>query len=122
MARETKAERLAREAQEAAQFRAEREVTYPTRLMNVLNRAQAANFEVLVQSDMTFQVYDRDERDPDRNEVDYFYSEAADSDLDDLEREVSWKEEKRAEEHRKYLVKQNALAKLNAEERELLNL
>lgn len=122
MAKETKAERQAREETELAMYKAEQEATYPARLMNTLQRAQAANFELDARNDCTFQLYDRDERGYDEFEVDYFYSESANEDLDRLEREVSRKEEQTAEENRKFLVKQSALAKLSKEEKELLGL
>jgi hypothetical protein len=62
MARETRTQQLARLAAEREAFLAEQKATYATRLMNTLQRAQVANFELDV-SDMTFRMHDRDERD-----------------------------------------------------------
>jgi hypothetical protein len=121
MARETKAERLLREENERAMYAAERQATYLPRLMNVMQRAQAVNFELAARSDMTFALYDRDERDQDKYVLDLEYSNDANDAMETLEREVNWKEERNAEANRKYLVRQTALAKLTAEERELLN-
>jgi hypothetical protein len=122
MAKETKAERMAREEVVRQAMLEEQEASYPNRLMAVLQRAQHANFEMAARNDMTFSLFDLDKRDRTYFEVDFFYSTDAESDLDDLSWAVKWKEEERAEAERKYLVRQNALAKLSQEEKELLNL
>lgn len=122
MAKETKAARVAREKAEHAAYLVQQENTYPVRLMEVLQRAQAMNFEVDVEaSTLSFSVFDRDERDS-GFEVGYAYSEADDEELDSLEHEVKFKEERQAEATRRTAVRQSALAKLSAEEKELLGL
>lgn len=122
MAKETKAARVAREKVEMETHFALRKVSYPKHLMDVLQRAQVMNFEVDVEAfSMSFSVFDRDERDS-GFEVGYAYSEADDEELDSLEREVKFKEERQAEATRRTAVKQAALAKLSAEEKELLGL
>jgi hypothetical protein len=122
MAKETKAARVARERVEMETLFALRKVSYPQRLMEVLHRAQAMNFEVDVEANsMSFSVFDRDERDS-GFEVAYAYSEADDEELDSLERSVKYKEFMQAEETRKYTARRAALAKLTAEELELLGL
>lgn len=121
MARETKAERQLRESNERALYAAEQQATYLPRLMSVMQRAQLENFELAARNDMTFSLYDRDERDQDTYVLDLEYSENANEVLERFEREVSWKEERTAEANRKYLARSAALAKLTAEERELLN-
>lgn len=122
MAKETKAERQVREEAELAMYKAEQEATYPARLMNTLHRAQLANFALAASNDLTFSLYDHDERDHNVFEVDYFYSETADEALSTLERNVTWKEQRTAEANRVFLAKQCALAKLSKEEKELLGL
>jgi hypothetical protein len=120
MARETRTQQLARLAAEREAFLAEQKATYATRLMNTLQRAQVANFELDV-SDMTFRMHDRDERDYDVTVLDLAFSEDADDVLRSFDRDVTWKEERYAEENRKRLARQVALNKLTTEERELLN-
>lgn len=122
MAKETKAARVAREHAEHLAQAAEAKASYPKRLMELLQRAQEMNFEVDVEANsMTFSVFDRDERDC-GFEVAYAYSEADDNELYSLECSVKFKEERQAEASRKYLARNAALAKLSAEEKELLGL
>ena len=122
MAKETKAERLLREENELQRHLAECKATYQPRLMALLERAQASNFEVAVKG-MTFQVYDRDDRDQTTHAVDLEYSIDADNySLSDMEQRVTWKEGAEREANRKFLATQVALAKLSKEEKELLGL
>ena len=121
MARETKAERLAQEAQEQAVYAEEQETTYLKRLMDTLQAAQAENFDVTIDN-MTFVVRDRDDRDYDRYVLDLSYSDTAEEDLQTVVRLVEWKVDKRNEVVRQANVRANALSKLTAEERKLLNL
>lgn len=121
MARETKAQRLAREDAERQESLAVAKATYVERMMAVLRRASKQNFELEVSETMHFRVTDRDGRE------DYFYvspawDESADMELEALEQSVEWKEEAAAESHRRFQVKQTALAKLSEEERQLLGL
>jgi hypothetical protein len=122
MARKTKqelaAERLAYEAQQKQEARE----AYPARLMAVLALAtEKNNFELSVRENQ-FYVVDRDDRADDYllpykfEDYESLYS------LESLENAVDSKARARAEQERKYLVRQSALAKLTAEERELLDL
>ena len=120
MARETKAERTARmEAQRKAQL-AQQAAEYPTKLMDVLERACKVNFEVTVVGGK-FVVEDRDRREFSVKMLPTF-TEQSQEDLDDLACRVWWKEEDLREAQRKAELKVAALAKLSAEEREVLGL
>jgi len=122
MARETKAERLARFAVELQQVEAEQEATYPQRLMAMLARAQDANYELRANSDLTFTLYDRVDRHTYKYMLNLFYSTNSEESLNDLTWRVESKEKEAREAERQYQVKQAALKKLSEEERELLGL
>jgi hypothetical protein len=122
MARETRAQRLARELEETAQRVEVAKATYTERMMAVLERAAKENFELEVR-DGKFRVEDRD----DRRFSGTFYLPPAwdtmsDVDLFQLEVAVELKEEARAEREQKANARAAALAKLNAFERDLLGL
>lgn len=122
MARETKAQRLARETAEREQQAAINKSLYPTKLMQVLERAQYANFELQVR-ETAFVLYDRDAQIHKEFHFVYpTYSAENQEKLDDLEFQVEIKERDIAEAEEKYRAKQAALAKLTTEERALLNL
>ena len=121
MARETKAERLAREAQERAAYEAELVATYPQRLMAMLERATEQNFELEVR-DAKFVLTDRDDRSDRAVELTLTYSLDNHEALHELDWRVDLKEEREREAARRYAVKQAALAKLSKEEKELLGL
>jgi len=118
MARKTKAEKLV-ELQNAEAYReAEAEATYLPRLMTALAQATTHNFELTVEDNL-FVVHDSNSR------VTFAMSPTYTREaweLDSLESYLTEKAAARVESERKYLVKQTALAKLTAEERELLNL
>ena len=121
MARETKAERLAREAAEKAQRLEVAKATYVERMMAVLRRATKQNFELEVSETMHFRVTDRDGRE------DYFYvspdwDKSADMALEELEQSVEFKEEAATEAERLRNLRQTALAKLTEAERRALSL
>jgi hypothetical protein len=121
MARETKAQREARLELERQERLAVAKATYVERMMSVLRRATKQNFELTVSLSDSFLVSDRDDNSS------YFYvspawSEQADMNLNELEWSVESKEERAAEAERRANVRANALAKLTAEERELLKL
>jgi len=121
MARETKAQREARfEAERLAQM-AVAKSTYTERFMALLARATKENFELTVATN-EFMLSNRDSRFTNEYFVRPVWDEVADMQLYELEMAVEFKEEERAESERRYQVKQNALAKLTKEERELLNL
>jgi flagellar basal body-associated protein FliL len=121
MARETKAERLAREAAEAAAFAAEQAATYSQRLMALLERAVNANFELTVK-DGEFLLEDRDDRRDRTIALTLTYSKANKEALQELDWRVEMKEEAEREALRRVTMRNAALAKLSKEERELLGL
>ncbi len=121
MARETKAERLAREAAEAAAFAAEQAATYPERLMAMLERATKANYELEVREAMFF-LQDRDNRRNQTVALSLAYSKANEEALQELDWRVELKEEAEREALRRVNARNAALAKLSKEERELLGL
>ena len=121
MARETKAQRLEREAAERAAYEAEMAATYPQRLMAMLERATKVNFELEVR-DGKFHLEDRDDRRDRAVELTLTYSKENQEALHELDWRVDTKEEREREEQRRYQVRQAALSKLSQEERELLGL
>ena len=120
MARETKAERLAREAAEHEARVEALKAAYPERLMTALARAYVNNY-IVVPKNNEFRLVDRDDRD-NVYTVSYAFNEVNDNNLDQLAWALDYKEERAREEHRKYEVRTAALAKLNDEEKRLLNL
>ncbi len=123
MAKETKAERLVREAAERERVEAEEAATYPQRLMALLSRAQAVNHELQANPDLTFTLYDRDDCYNCEYMLNLFRSgDAEERLLYELTWRVELKEQEAREAERKYQVKQAALNKLSEEERELLGL
>jgi hypothetical protein len=121
MARKTKAE-LAAEREAELQVRlAVAKATYTERMMAVLERAVNQNFELNV-SNGQFVVEDRDERRRNAYNLQPAWSETADMDLYSLELSVELKEEARAKREHVSKLRASALAKLTAEERELLGL
>jgi hypothetical protein len=121
MARETKAERLAREAEEKLVQQAAQAATYPQWLMATLERATKANFELTVK-DGEFLLEDRDDRRDRTIALTLTYSEANEEALQSLDWRVELKEEAEREALRRVTVRNAALAKLSLEERELLGL
>lgn len=121
MARETKAERLAREATVREAMLEEQGATYLSRLMTLMQRAQKANFELTV-VDQMFELRERDERDPTTVQLDPVYSTYAEAMLERFTWDVDYKEEAEKEAKRKFLAKQVVLAKLSKEEQALLGL
>jgi uncharacterized protein (UPF0335 family) len=121
MARETKAQREARtEAERLARVEVAKS-TYTERMMAVFARATKMNFDLDVK-DAKFVVHDRDSNYCEVYSVDPVWNVLADSDLYSLEMAVEFKEEAALERERKANLRATALAKLTAEERELLNL
>ena len=121
MARETKAQRLEREAAERAAYEAEQAATYPQRLMAMLERATNQNFELEVREGK-FVLEDRDDRRDRAVELTLTYTRENQEALHELDWRVELKEEAAREAERRYQVRQGALAKLSQEERELLGL
>ena len=120
MARETKAERLAREAAENELHLTALKAAYPERLMAAMARAYENNYEVVPKNN-EFRLVDRDERD-NAFTVSYAFSEANDAALNELDWTLEYKEEKAREERRKMEVRNTAWYKLTEEERQLLGL
>lgn len=126
MARETKAERLAREAREREERMEAERSAYPLRLMNLLERvSNLSSFELTVK-DGRFNVEDRNDRYRSDYFLSYAWSEGGQVALEDLTFTVERLEEERAEAERRYAVKKEAERKvrelLSEEERELLGL
>lgn len=123
MARETKAERLAREAAEAARVEAYQAEQYLPRLMTAMEEATNANNYELVVRNGQFLLRDRDaERWEDEVSLSPVYTAHSWDRLEDLEFDLERKAAARAETERRAAVKNAALAKLSPEERELLGL
>ena len=119
MARETKAQRLEREATEAAARLYQATQEYFPNLMAALERASKNEMELSVVSGH-FHV-----RRPGEGDAWAFpteYTEVANNLLWELNWELDLKEEAAREEERRYLVRVQALAKLTKEEKELLGL
>lgn len=121
MARETKAECEVRLLKEEMDRTTLAKSTYVQRMMATLQRATDENFELEVSEYSKFLVTDRDDRDV-WFHVEPVYSKEADEALQELEWSVQWKEERTAEANRKMLVRNQALAKLSKEEKDLLGL
>ena len=124
MARETKAERLAREAAFAAaeaNLAANLAASYPDRLMAMLERAVNQNFELTVRN-AKFVVEDRDARRDRTVELTLTYSRANQEALDELDWRVEAKEEADRQALYRVQVRNAALNKLSQEEREVLGL
>ena len=120
MARETKAQRIAREEAEA-QVRLEEEIrTYPLRLMTILERASNANFELTV-VDRKFFLVDRDDRE-DAFELSIAHDRASEAALWDLDWRINIKEESERKARELRELREAALAKLTKEERKALDL
>jgi len=126
MARETKAERLVREAREREERLEAERSAYPLRLMNLLERVSAEPTLTLTVSNGFFNVEDRNDRHRNDYLLSYSYSPDANAVLEDLTYKVDDLEAERAEANRRYEVKKEAERKvremLNDEERELLGL
>ncbi len=119
MARETAAERNARLAQQAYERDQAAMAAYPERLMEVLERASNAGFELTVR-DRLFRVVELNEGF--RANLPLEYTPEAYVVLGELVSEVEFVEERAAEAKRRAMVRNAALAKLSQEERELLGL
>ncbi len=121
MARETKAERLAREAAVKLAQQATQAATYPQRLMAMLERATKANFELTVK-DGEFLLNDRDDRSAGWTVLTMIWGTENEGELQELDWRLEIKEEAEREAQRRMLVRNQALNKLTQEERELLGL
>ena len=124
--RETKAERLEREAREREERLEADRSAYPARLMNLLERVSVEPTLTLTVKDGFFNVEDRNDRYRNDYVLSYSYSPDANAVLEDLSYKVDRLEEERAEENRRYAVRKEAERKvrefLSEEEREMLGL
>ena len=122
MARETSAERVARQVAEAdARFDAE-EAAYPAKFLAVLSAAVAEGFDV-VEVTPTGMFVLRDNRDCERFTVYNQYQRGGEQwDLEGLEGAVNEKVNLRLEAERVESVRRTALSKLTKDEKEALGL
>lgn len=123
MARETKAQRMEREAAEQAAQEATRRANYQTMLMAALESAtQEHNYELEVRAGM-FKLRDRDSgKWLESTLLTLSYNQESWDELEALNFRLQLKAEARAEAERKLAAKRAALAKLTDEERKLLGL
>ena len=117
MARETKAQREARVANEKLRHEQECRNSYHQRLMDALGAATKEGWHIDVAAGKFF-VYGENET----FEFSLYWDWKNDYALSDLQFQMNVAADARAEEQRKVDLRNNALAKLTQEERELLNL
>ena len=119
MARKTKAELAAEREEALALHEAHEFAQYPTRLLDALELATSLNYELQVK-EAKFVV-----RNPNEREEFYLtpmHTRASQDTLQEMEWTLESEQERRAEAHRLYNLKQTALSKLSKEEKELLGL
>ena len=126
MARETKAERMARIDAELKERQEAEQLAYPLRLMCLLERVtNLSNFELTVRNGF-FRVEDRNERYESVYHLEYLWSTSSQDALVNLTWKVDTVEQELAEARRRVEVKKEAERKvrelLSDEERELLGL
>lgn len=121
MARETKAQRMEREAKEAELELAELQYSYPFRLMSTLERATKFNFTIEVVSGK-FEMFDRDASYPEVYKLGITYSHENEGQLAYLEWAIAEKEHEENAKRVKMELKNSALSKLTKEEKEALGL
>ena len=122
MARKTKAEQAAEREEALALREAEEFAQYPSRLMKAMEEAtQKSNFELTVKNSV-FVLVDRDRPRDNPFTLPMTHTKTAQWALEALERTLEEMAEDRAEAARRRDVRATALAKLTAEERELLDL
>ena len=119
MARMTKTQREAMEAEARLEEQNRLRDEYPTRLMKALSQATELQFVLSVVDD-SFVVTDPNERYGEVFTMSYEYNAEAEQQLYNLELELKLKYAEFAEKERRQQVRANALAKLSDEERELL--
>jgi hypothetical protein len=119
MARKTKAELVAEAQERQAMREAQEFAAYPTLLLDTLERATKLNYELTV-NESKFVVRDLNRRA--EWAMTPQHTNQSQETLEALVYDVEEVEDLRAEQERRYLAKQTALAKLTPEERQLLNL
>ena len=121
MARETKAERLAREAKARAAEEQALKASYPERLMAALERATKYNYVLLVRNG-AFELTNHD----DSSDGTYDLSMEFDIDSEEALAELVWRldtrEKAEREARRRNEIRKAALCKLSAEEKDVLGL
>lgn len=123
MARETKAQREQRLAEERAKEQAYREDTYQPRLMLALRRASALGYSLSVQEPQEFVVNPNDrEFWLKQARMSLAYDDESYRHLQELECYLDEKEEEKREQERKAQLRKTAIEKLTEEEREVLGL
>jgi Skp family chaperone for outer membrane proteins len=124
MARETKTQRLEREALERQKAEDAERAEYTERLMKALNRATVRFAYELLVVDKFFLVKTESYNDPYKLSLEW--STVSQRELEDLEDRMDQADAARAEQARRNQVRDNALKKVQelftAEERELLDL
>ena len=123
MARETKAEREAREERERVEYRAQQLAEWPARMMKNFERASNHSMELYVFNGM-FQVSWNDSY-GDRTTLEFNLTPNNYDDwsaMEDLEWALDKADREREESQRKAALRQSALSKLTKEEREELGL
>lgn len=117
MARKTKAEFAAEAEAYRARLEAEKASDYPIMLMTAIERSASVNYELTVK-DAKFLVRDRNSNARWILSLTYTYDDY--EVLEQMIWDIEHEEAEIAERERKYKAKQEALAKLTKEERELL--
>lgn len=120
MAKETKAEREARLQQEQAERHEQERVTYPARLMTLLERACNLSYTLEVCAG-AFVVCNRNESDCNVYKLFPSYSKDTEEHLQNFEWDVTYTEQERAKAAKEREARAAALAKLTPEECRLLN-
>ena len=123
MARETKTERLLREAAEQEEMVVQLTKEYPRKLMRALSRAHHFGYEVVPVATATWMGFNLLRPDgEDGFRVAYNFSLEDDNVLDEMGWTLDLLEAHKLEEQRKRDVRSAALAKLSEEEKKLLGL
>ena len=123
MARETKAEREARERAERLAYEEEVIAMYPERLMSALERACKHGWDLSVEEGQFVVSYYDSYNDREQVKLPLVMLEYNPfSPIDDLESVLYSADEREAEYKRKQALRQSAIAKLTPEEREELGL
>lgn len=121
MARKTKAEKLALQERERRRAMDQQINDYPALLMRILEFATEMNYELRVKEGQ-FVLHDRDGSSYDDVVLTQTYSDESLYRIEMLEGLLECKAEQEREANRRLLVRQSALAKLSAEEREILGI
>lgn len=121
MARETKAERLAREAQVREAEKKALKESYSNRLMTMLERATNQNFELRV-CHGAFELTDSDDPREGIHRLSRESDDASEKVLTELDWKLDIKEAAEREARRRAELRVAALSKLSAEERDVLGL